>query len=352
MIHVICYICREMGFSAAPNELSEYPDYPRKSDDMTIEEYQKITKKYWKSRVTKLKQEKKRVAREIRVQQILENLIPKHLTDHPDFPEKIAEESLEDYAEKVDKYWTGRRKDSLKRKSDDQNSESPQKSPKKRKIDDISEEEQNIIVDERVLLSISKETVAEKHDTDISVVNEIITNYNLKQHEENDNKKPTRVDFKFNCATCKVQCPCEAALNAHLAGKQHKKKLESSKVTIFCCGICKIETSNQGGLDMHLAGKNHLKKVAKLKNADESELDESSGEQKFRCEICKIETSNQAGLDQHISGKNHQKKVSKLGVENGKGPFRCEICDVNASNQAALDLHLIGRAHRFQIENL
>ena len=78
--------------------------------------------------------------------------------------------------------------------------------------------------------------------------------------------QPMKVDFKFSCATCQVQCPCETALNAHLAGKQHKKKLESAKLTIFCCGVCKIETSNQGGLDMHMAGKSHLKKLAKLGN--------------------------------------------------------------------------------------
>lgn len=76
--------------------------------------------------------------------------------------------------------------------------------------------------------------------------------------------QPMKVDFKFSCSTCQVQCPCETALNAHLAGKQHKKKLESAKLTIFCCGVCKIETSNQGGLDMHMAGKSHLKKLAKL----------------------------------------------------------------------------------------
>ena len=58
-----------------------------------------------------------------------------------------------------------------------------------------------MIVDERVLLSISKETVAEKHETDVSVVNEIITNYNLKQHEENTNSKPMKVgiDNRFLC---------------------------------------------------------------------------------------------------------------------------------------------------------
>ena len=116
MIHVICYICREMGFSAAPNDLAEYPDYPKKSEDMSIEEYQKITKKYWKNRVTKTKQEKKRAARELRVQQILENLIPKDLTEHPDFPEKLVDDSPEQYAEKIDKYWIDQRKNKLKRK--------------------------------------------------------------------------------------------------------------------------------------------------------------------------------------------------------------------------------------------
>ena len=70
----------------------------------------------------------------------------------------------------------------------------------------------------------------------------------------------------FDCSLCQVQCSSQTTLATHLAGKQHKKKLEMSQKGTgsgFRCEICNIETSDQGGLDMHLAGKNHRKKAAK-----------------------------------------------------------------------------------------
>ena len=66
---------------------------------------------------------------------------------------------------------------------------------KKRKIEDFSEEERKIVFNERVLLSISKETVAERHDSEVSVVNEIIVNHHLKQQKEKATLKQRKMNF-------------------------------------------------------------------------------------------------------------------------------------------------------------
>lgn len=73
----------------------------------------------------------------------------------------------------------------------------------------------------------------------------------------------------FDCSLCQVQCSSQATLSTHLAGKQHKKKLELSQRMAtgsqFRCDICNIETTDQNGLDMHLSGKKHMKKANGLK---------------------------------------------------------------------------------------
>ena len=70
-----------MGHSICPNDLSEYPDYPKKSEYMSLDKYASITKKYWKDRGVKKKQEKKRAERESKFNQILKDLTPKDLSD-------------------------------------------------------------------------------------------------------------------------------------------------------------------------------------------------------------------------------------------------------------------------------
>ena len=68
----------------------------------------------------------------------------------------------------------------------------------------------------------------------------------------------------FDCGLCQVQCSSQVVLDAHLIGKQHKKKLEMTQAPSgnFRCEICNIAVTDQGGLDMHLAGKKHIKKAA------------------------------------------------------------------------------------------
>jgi len=70
----------------------------------------------------------------------------------------------------------------------------------------------------------------------------------------------------FDCSLCQVQCSSQGTLATHLAGKQHKRKLEiaqnNQNNSNFRCDICNVETTDQNGLDMHLAGRKHIKKAS------------------------------------------------------------------------------------------
>ena len=161
------------------------------------------------------RQKEKKASTERRVQQSLENLIPKQLTSYPDFPKESEGDTKIGYAAKIDEYWTNQRKRKLTEDQPDQNSDPM----KKRKMEDFSEEEQNVVYDQRVLLSVSKETVAEMNDTDVGVINEIISDHNIKQQIKNANFKVKKIkneDEKeealkmigtFNCDLCQVKCP-------------------------------------------------------------------------------------------------------------------------------------------------
>ncbi len=69
----------------------------------------------------------------------------------------------------------------------------------------------------------------------------------------------------FDCSLCQVQCSSQGTLATHLAGKQHKKKLEMAhrqdNPGMFRCEVCNVEATDQANLDMHFAGKKHQKKV-------------------------------------------------------------------------------------------
>merc|ERR1712066_1067615 len=99
--------------------------YPRKSEDMSKDEYQTIVKKYWDTHRKKANKEKdyekkelkRKAERESRTAKILETMIPEDLEGHPDFPEYVEGITNDQYADKVENYWTNRRRMQLKRKS-------------------------------------------------------------------------------------------------------------------------------------------------------------------------------------------------------------------------------------------
>ena len=184
----------------------------------------------------------KKATVDLRVQQSLENLTPKELTSHPDFPKHMAGVNKMEYAAMVDQYWINQRKRKMTEDQVNQISESG----KKRKIGDFSQEELQTVFDQRVLLSISKETVAEKHETDVAIINEIISNHNLKKQKRNaylkqkmmkseDEKEALAESMKmmgsFNCDLCQVKCP---GMDFFISGYLTQKHLFNLDKGRFC----------------------------------------------------------------------------------------------------------------------
>ena len=264
LVPVVCQFIRAMGFQNAPDNLSNFPDYPKKSDDISIEEYKKITKKYWKKRVKDKSKEKKREDLKTKVQHTLENLVPENLADYPDFPEFSRGDTKRVYAEKIEYYWENRKKNNLKRKLPDsqagEGSEFWESLGKKKKVEDFSELEQNTIVEERSNKRMSPEVVAEKHNTSVDVIKKIITNHNFRQKAKNAawrQKVNSDVDknslvwdgsaemiARYECSICSTECPDQTSLDEHLNGKQHKKKLDMSLRPVGHKFECKIQNIN------------------------------------------------------------------------------------------------------------
>ena len=60
LVFVITRIVQKEGWSVTPDDLSVYPDFPKKSDDISNDEYQEIIKKYWKTKKNRKDLERKR----------------------------------------------------------------------------------------------------------------------------------------------------------------------------------------------------------------------------------------------------------------------------------------------------
>ena len=62
MVYVIRCFVRAQGLLTTPNDLSLYPGYPKKSENMTMNDYQREIKKFWNVKKQKEKNEKAKKA--------------------------------------------------------------------------------------------------------------------------------------------------------------------------------------------------------------------------------------------------------------------------------------------------
>merc|ERR1711874_534254 len=60
LVTVVSCFVRDAGLSVTPDDLSKYPDFPKKSANMTQEAYYIVIKKYWKNRKNKREAERKK----------------------------------------------------------------------------------------------------------------------------------------------------------------------------------------------------------------------------------------------------------------------------------------------------
>ena len=67
MVYVIRCFVRAEGLLTTPDDLSQYPGYPKKSEDMSLKDYQKEIKKFWNTRKQKEKTLKKMIGSEFKI---------------------------------------------------------------------------------------------------------------------------------------------------------------------------------------------------------------------------------------------------------------------------------------------
>ena len=67
MVYVIRCFVRAEGLLTTPDDLSQYPGYPKKSEDMSLKDYQKEIKKFWNTRKQKEKSLKKMIGSEFKI---------------------------------------------------------------------------------------------------------------------------------------------------------------------------------------------------------------------------------------------------------------------------------------------
>jgi len=63
LVTVISTIVRDAKLSVTPDDMSKHPDFPKKYENMTQDEYQLVIKKYWKNKKSKRDFERKQTKR-------------------------------------------------------------------------------------------------------------------------------------------------------------------------------------------------------------------------------------------------------------------------------------------------
>ncbi|KAF8520941.1 P-loop containing nucleoside triphosphate hydrolase protein [Hysterangium stoloniferum] len=117
------------------------------------------------------------------------------------------------------------------------------------------------------------------------------------------------------CNTCRIICTDPKALEVHLSGKRHSKRVRS----LNCphpsfCKICDVSLSSPWTYPQHIQGRNHLALLAEKQNNPTTDDGESTDPDvpvvplgHVRCDICDISLSSRF-WSAHRTGINHRKK--------------------------------------------
>jgi len=114
-----------------------------------------------------------------------------------------------------------------------------------------------------------------------------------------------KVNGKWYCEPCDTYCSQLDVMQAHLSGKNHKKK--TKEITRFTCDLCLIEVSSAETLQTHYQGMSHIKR-AKVQEEAKKEIEyptyyqneeEEFADLQARCQ--KLERQN-ANLQKEVEG--------------------------------------------------
>lgn len=188
------------------------------------------------------------------------------------------------------------------------------------------------------------------------------------------------------CKLCNVEFTSVTMAKAHLAGRQHAKRLKS--------GVPKEDNgdpSGRFGIGAAFGGGQRAQQTnqdaeveAALKRARSESEDASdfggsgegsaakkpkvTGTGSFHCEPCGVSCNSQENLRSHMEGTKHARKTgaavpaaaapavkSASSAANGGGDanasgFMCELCKVTVISEAMLQIHLMGQKHKKKMQ--
>ncbi|XP_054802659.1 uncharacterized protein LOC129306217 isoform X2 [Prosopis cineraria] len=178
------------------------------------------------------------------------------------------------------------------------------------------------------------------------------------------------VQKEWTCAICQLTMPSEANLNSHLQGWKHKAACEALKAKKtegkaaatdsgnrvsdqssvsdvqkkWTCDMCQVRTTCEANLNSHLQGKQHRAACEALKA------------KKTRGKAAATDTGDKAS-HQSSRSKNVQKewncqKNTGTSVGMNSSRLRCYTCNVKCTSEVDLASHLRGKKHLAQSQIL
>ena len=249
MAYVIRQFVQARKMKITPDDLSRYPDYPRKPDDMSLDDYQKVIRKYWNSRQNKRQKEKQKEKRKAaKGLDDSENgsnnsTHPSHLMDdidnYPDYPLRTDDMSIWDHQEAIKKYFQLK---GLKHN------------------DDYSEDEKNAIIEDCTVNMIGPKALSQKYNTMVYVIRTLVTSKGWKVTPDDLSKYPNYPKKSDDMSQEEYQAILrkyhEKAKKDRQKDRYKEKRREKKKVAEECSGEINPSTRQ---FDISSTHPSHLK---------------------------------------------------------------------------------------------
>lgn len=112
---------------------------------------------------------------------------------------------------------------------------------------------------------------------------------------------------QYYCPTCDTYCARMDVMQAHLSGKNHKKK--TKQIARYACDLCLIEVSSAETLQTHYQGMSHIKRA---KVAEEAKKEQENDVNSSLTEFEELADLRQRCLKLERQNANLQKEVDQL----------------------------------------
>lgn len=174
-------------------------------------------------------------------------------------------------------------------------------------------------------------------DDPYSIMEETV---NLTDSFESVERKEFSLINKYYCKLCNVNTNSDIALERHLNGEKHKKKLQKiNQVTEQNSNINLTEAEGQETLLQ-------IDFTKPQKSLDNILVDYSKAEW---CECCFVKYTSKSHRDSHLSGKDHLKKFHLKEITKPEPKHICKVCFIVFNTLDQLNSHYDNPNHKAQI---